>query len=142
VGEYSINWQAAAYQRLAFEARKAGLKIVPLDTDKAYEEIQASVDSYSRNYRLYAKREKRWEELLRKAGGGSVAVMHPSHAWRMSHLLHLPAENIFGDRSGLTKKLMVSARWYSAIERARIEAERLERRKRSARERLKRKPKF
>lgn len=136
-----------AYLRLVTIAQKAGLEIIPLDrkdwNDKLNRDYLAfhifpefQIKAADIDYQMLYKREKMWAEKLRSANSNSIVVMHPDHAWELKKLLKIPDENC--------KFTQVQPEYYygrvrSNAEALHIEKARLERRKRSANERQKRK---
>ncbi|MBU0635687.1 hypothetical protein KKE06_01550 [Candidatus Micrarchaeota archaeon] len=146
--EYHQSPDISAYQRLVVEANKAGLKVIALDKDDTYKRAEKARQERGLKacyYETFDKREKKWCEMLRNTGNNSIAVMHPVHAVEIAKLLKLPEENIFGRIKEYFKvkfhsKVADSSRWFAGIERERIETQRLERRRKKARDRMKRQP--
>lgn len=87
--------QVEAYQRLAFEAQKAGLKVIPLDTQTHEEFVEDLKRNKSgREYQSLTKREKMWAQKLEGLTKRAIIVMHPIHAKEMIQLLQIPKQNI------------------------------------------------
>ncbi|MDO8538751.1 MAG: hypothetical protein Q7S21_07785 [archaeon] len=134
----------ASYQKFVAEADKMGLKVIALDNKKFNDEYRKtirehtspvySISFYQRiYYQMFAKRERHWMEILQHARANAIIVMHPAHAESIATALKLPKENIIGELQYRPE------RGFASFEATRIEAERLERRKRKAQERM-RKP--
>jgi len=85
-----------AYQMLVQIAHKAGLKVVPLDTDKVIKEYEPEITPESEKSRYISmyRREKAWEEKLRGTGHDSLVVMHPAHTYKIAQMLKIPDRNL------------------------------------------------
>ena len=87
--------QAQAYQRLAFEAQKAGLKVIPLDSQTHEEFVEGLKKNKSRReYQSMTKREKMWAQKLDGLTKRAIIVMQPVHAKEMIKILQIPKHNI------------------------------------------------
>ncbi|MEK6959229.1 MAG: hypothetical protein AABW59_04245 [archaeon] len=90
-----------SYLRLVNEAKKVGLKIVPLDRndwnekyldDYHFKRVR-NVSEDELNYQNLVKREKLWVEKLRNATSKDIVVMSPGHAEQFQLEFKIPAQN-------------------------------------------------
>jgi len=137
---YNSDPKVAAFQKLVFEANKAGLKVIPLDDKKMMTELFAKgFDNVLHDsppnveYEVYVKRERLWLNKLEGANASAIVVVNPVHASEIARKMGLPKDNIVGQ---LWEKPEFRA---LAEEKARrIEAERTERKRRKAQARMRR----
>jgi hypothetical protein len=124
----------AAYQRLAWAAKEAGLNVLALDRNRVIRDFDsASVGVCV----VYNQREKRWLGLISGHGSDTVIVMHPGHCAKIVKEMQIPKENIFGPLE--SNKEIESVRVIADREAKRIESARLERRKKDSFRRMQKK---
>ena len=123
-----------------------GFSLSKFDTLKKLDQFHEMIRNKStrRFHTMYDRREKRWERTLEGTRSDSVIVMHPAHATRMAEKLKLPKANtIIRWHPGIDLEMRrtgyIQTRRMTDAEEARIQKERLERRKRSAQQRWKQK---
>ena len=130
-GKYSETPKVKAYQELCLRAHVAGLKVVPLDSEKYMRDELRTVGNRDMPFNQYKnkyKREKLWVGTLQGVKSDSVIVMHPNHAVVVSAQLQLPPNNIIMQDKFHSSIYDLEVRQYSKYKTEEIEAARLKRR--------------
>jgi hypothetical protein len=148
--EAVFKGSVGAYQLLAREALRAGLKVLPLDERKMSEKYDRdkfqSMQPHSKEqkyrvtpsyvaYQNTELREKKWEGMLRNATSTTVVVATTGHLSGLRERLHVPEQNCIFHKAG-----SITEKWRRVANetRKRIEAERTARRLKKAKERERR----